>query len=90
MIESKCLRSGQARAYQDSVYDYEITSDEGTEKTKEHCLTNIQKCNPENQTGDFRNHSGACGFPFGLESFYTFEELGGGKYRYTVTRPYCD
>ena len=37
-----------------------------------------------------KNHTGACGFPFGLDSFYTFSDEGNGKYIYTVTEPYCD
>jgi hypothetical protein len=89
MIEKKILRSGQARRYQDSVYEYEIKSDEGFDKTKEHCLSVVCKCNVENEKKDYI-HDGSCGFPFGLDSFYTFTDQGKGVYRYTVTHPFCD
>lgn len=89
MFKSKCVRSGQARVYEDSVYKYEIESDHTPEEVKQICLTEIRKCNPANSVN--RNtHTGACGFPFGLDSFYSFEDHKNGTFTYTVTKPYCD
>ena len=88
MFKKTCIRAGQARAYQDSVYEYAIESDLPIEEVRTKCLTEVYKCNPENTQPDLR-HTGACGFPFGLDNFYTFKQTGEGKYSYTVTSPYC-
>jgi hypothetical protein len=89
MIDHKVLRAGQAKAYHDSVYDYEITSDEPEAKVREHCITILRKVRPEYEVKGY-SHTGTCGFPFGLSSFYTFAKTGENRYRYTVTSPYCD
>lgn len=89
MFKSKCVRSGQARAYQDSVYGYEIESDQTPEEVKLICLTEIHKCN-QKYIVNINDHTGACGFPFGLDSFYSFEDHKNGTYTYIVTEPYCD
>lgn len=91
MIEYKTIRAGQARAYEDSVYEYEITASEDmpAEEVKEYCLTVLSKMNPENEKPGYR-HDGHCGWPFGLDSFYSFTKISPGKYNYTITSPYCD
>jgi hypothetical protein len=89
MIEHKVLRAGQARAYQDSVYDYEVTSDESFEAVKQHCITKIYKVDPTKELPAAK-HDGACGWPFGLNPYYSFREINKGVYRYTVTSPFCD
>lgn len=89
MINHKVLRAGQARAYQDSVYDFEITSDEPENIVKTYCLTKLRRVKTENEKKGY-THNGTCGFEFGLNSFYTFNKFGENKYRYTVTEPFCD
>lgn len=88
MIKSERVRGGQVRSYGDSVYQYKIESDQPAGEVKQHCLTELYPCNPEN-TRPGLTHNGACGFPFGLDSYYTFTDHGNGKFTYTVTSPYC-
>lgn len=82
------------RPYCDSVYVYDVESDEPEAQVREHCLKNVHRVNPGNERrGD--SHGGHCGFPFGLEPYYSFSPLGVarfgvGRYRFSVTVPYCD
>ncbi len=84
----KEIRYGQASAYQDSVYEYEIDPQGATE---EEVLAYCQKLRPSpNRHADDHYHNGSCGFPFGLWSFYSLKKLSSGFYRYSVTEPFCD
>ena len=89
ILKKTVLRSGQARAYQDSVYSYEIIVTDGAtdEEVWDLCQRELKKANHRK---DGHQHSGACGFPFGLESFGSLRFVGACKYIYTVTMPYCD
>lgn len=81
------IRAGQARSYQDSIYEYKIEATAPESEVKEICLTEIHKCNPENKGSDFSGH---CCFTFGLNSFYSFSKNNDGSYTYKVCSPFCD
>jgi len=88
MFKYECLRAGQARAYQDTIHEYTVTSDMPEADVKAQCLKQLGRgVNPDHVSGQ---HGGACGFPFGLSSFYSFSKLVGskGKYRFIVVEPY--
>ena len=88
MFTAKQTRCGQARAYQDSVYSWDIESDLPKDEVIAKALAELGRgVNPANIS---TRHSGACGFPFGLSSFYSFSQVSGEKYTFTVTEPYCD
>lgn len=88
-IKHTIVRQGQQRAYQDSVYEYEISCPQeiSDEEVKKYCVGTLRRVNPENEKKGY-NHNGCCGFEYGLESFFTFSKLSPGKYKYTVTSPY--
>ena len=79
--------SGQVRPYGDSVYDFEITSGMSPGEILALCKKYLYN---SNNRKDDATHNGSCGFPFGLESFFSFVKIGENKYRYTVTEPYTD
>ena len=87
-IESKCLRSGQARPYQDSVYQYQVKSTK--EATDAEVWEACQKLRRAENRRDGIGHTGACGFPFGLSSFGSLNKQADGTWIYAVTKPYCD
>jgi len=88
MFTAKQTRCGQARAYQDSVYSWDIESDLPKDEVIAKALAELGRgVNPANIS---TQHSGACGFPFGLDSFYSFSQMATGLYRFTVTEPYLD
>ena len=83
------IRAGQARAYQDSVYEYVI---ETTPGTNEEAWELFQTVKPAKHRKDSASHKGACAFEFGLSSYGSLRQLkdDGTSWRYTVTYPYCD
>lgn len=85
-VTFKNTHSGQKRAYGDSYYEYEVTSDRDAEHVKRICCEHAYKCDlpirkwrEEGQSASnyFRNH-------------YEFEDRGNGKFFYRVTFPYAD
>jgi hypothetical protein len=87
ILKVEIVRSGQVKAYQDSIYEYIITATCPEEEVKNICLTEIYPCNPEYKGSNFSGH---CSFPFGLNNFYSFSKKSENQYRYIVCSPYCD
>ena len=91
MVNFKTIKHGQARAYQDSVYQYEIETD--TTMTEVELVVEIIgkfKAMPSYRLDDLKHHSGTSGFPFGLYEFYSLIQSTPTKWLYTVTKPFCD
>ena len=89
LINGKNVRYGQARAYQDSVYEFLVETTPGTDvEAWELCQT----LRATKNRADRKSHDGACGFPFGLDSYGSLKQLkdDGTSWRYVVTEPYCD
>ncbi len=89
LLEKKVIRAGQARAYQDSVYQWEIKTTQGTDDEAWALCQSLRKA--ENRK-DGASHNGTCAFEFGLQSYGSLSKLSneGTAWRYTVTDPYCD
>jgi hypothetical protein len=84
-IEWKNIRGGQVRLHADSIYEYEIYTTCISEYDVKRFCTSFLRPSKHESGGGF---SGACNFPYGLDSFYKFENLGDGKFRYIVCEPY--
>lgn len=82
-ITWEVLKSGQPRPHADSIYIYKVFSDSPEYLIMGFC-TQILK--PSKNKGS--NFSGSSSFPFGLESFYSFEKTGEHEYLYKVCQPY--
>ena len=85
---TKVLRSGQVKRYGDTVYSAEVeTEGEGTDQE---VWDLCQALSRSEHRKDGLRHDGACGFPFGLDSFGSLSKIADNRYIYTVTYPYCD
>lgn len=87
-MKAKYIHAGQTRPYADSVYEIEI--DANLEAMDAEVWAFAQTKQPCAHRDDRQNHNGYCGFPYGLESYGSLRNEGPGKWRYTVTCPYCD
>ena len=87
MFEVERVRGGQVGTYQDSVYIYKVRSDLPMDEVKQRCLDELGPVNPKNEKPG-HTHNGACGFPFGLDAFYTFMNTGENEYKHQVTCPF--
>ena len=83
-FEVKEISGGQLRPYADSVYVYEVKSEEPKEEVEKYCMKEVHHSG--HKGSDF---SGSCDFPFGLSSFYSFFEKAPGIYTYKVCEPYA-
>lgn len=84
----KVIRSGQVSAYCDEVYELEFSAIDEVDALL--FLDIEKKINLKNRVDNDYHHTGRCGFPFGLETFYSIRNIGGNRWRYTSTSPYCD
>lgn len=84
-IKWEVLTSGQVGEYKDSIYEFEIESNLPPAEVKRFCLDFLSSAENEVTSGTF---DGACGFPFGLETYYMFSLMAEGNYKYVVCKPY--
>lgn len=82
--------SGQKRAYGDSFYEYDITSDLPAEEVEKVCRERVYKSsvNKADWLADYRTPG--CSMEKAFRPYYEFKPLGDGKYRYVVTSLYAD
>ncbi|MCZ4501000.1 MAG: hypothetical protein JWQ74_3555 [Marmoricola sp.] len=82
--------SGQKRAYGDSFYEYDVTSERPAEEVEQVCRERIYKADVTSAQwlADYRKPGNSMDNAF--RPHYDFKPLGGGKYRYVVTRLYAD
>ena len=92
IIKIKVIRSGQARAYQDSVYEYEIDTTPGDDATAWDTIQSAPHLKRATHRKDTASHNGACAFEFGLSSYGSLRSINpdGTKWKYVTTHPYCD
>lgn len=82
--------SGQKRAYGDSFYEYDITSDLPADEVERICRENVRQAIPEAEyLADYRA-PGGCSMDKAFRPHYTFKKTGDGKYFYSVCRIYTD
>jgi hypothetical protein len=81
--------SGQFRAYSDSraVYEIRVPINASREAVWDYCQTVKAVAHRNDSSGQ---HSGSCGFPFGLSAFGGLWHVGDDKWKYSVIYPYCD
>jgi hypothetical protein len=83
-LEVETTRSGQPRPYADSEYEYAITSDFPGFIVENFCTKVLQ---PKTQAKQDWDKGGAGSY---FAGYYTFKDLGDGKFRYYVFEPFCD
>ena len=79
------IREGQIARYNDSVYEYIITSENDPSTVKRFCRTFIHPARLSKKEWD-ESQSPSDYFA----SYYEFQDLGDNRYRYRVVEPYCD
>jgi len=81
--------SGQKRAYGDSFYEYEISSDLPPGMVEAVCREKIYKAIPESEwLVDYRKPG--CSMEDAFRAHYKFQHRGDGKYFYQVRCLYTD
>lgn len=79
------IREGQIARYDDSVYEYIITSENDPHTVKRFCRTFIHHARLSKKEWE------AAQTPSDhFAGYYDFEYLGNSRYRYYVFEPYCD
>ena len=84
-IEAVATHSGQKRAYGDSYYEYEVTSELPPEEVEKWCSEKLHKAIPQRQWKDEDNSM--CNH---FRPYYNFAKREGGKYFYQVINSYAD
>lgn len=80
--------SGQKRAYGDSFYEYEVSSDRPADEVEAVCATHVYKAMSKAQYDAEYKASPTASNHF--RSHYTFRKVGEGRYSYSVCFPYAD
>lgn len=82
--------SGQKRAYGDSFYEYDVTSDLPAEEVEKVCRERVYKSSVSKADwlSDYRKPG--CSMEDAFRPHYEFKDLGGGKFSYVVTCLYTD
>lgn len=82
--------SGQKRAYGDSFYEYEVTSDLPAEEVEKVCRERVYKCSVSTADwlADYRKPG--CSMDDAFRPHYEFKQLGTDKFSYVVTCLYAD
>lgn len=83
------VHSGQKRAYGDSHYEYEATSDQPAEHVERVLCEHAYKCSlPKSQwLRENRAHPSMDNY---FRSHYEFQDRGDGRFFYRVTFPFAD
>lgn len=81
--------SGQKKAYGDSYYEYDVTSDLPAAEVEKVCAEKVYKAIPHKQwQEDYRKPGCSMGDAF--RAHYKFEPRGEGRYFYQVCCLYTD
>lgn len=78
---------GQKRAYGDSMYEYEATSDRPADEVLSVLCEHAYKCDLPKDEWQKEIRESADKY---FRSHYEFKDLGNGKFFYRVTFPYAD
>jgi hypothetical protein len=83
------IHSGQKRAYGDSFYEYDVSSDLPAEQVEKVCRERVYKAIPHAEwQEDYRKPGCSMGDAF--RPHYTFKAIGDDRYAYVVTSLYTD
>lgn len=81
--------SGQKKAYGDSFYEYDVTSDLPAEAVEKVCAELVYKAIPKSDwIADYRQPG--CSMEKAFRAHYDFTKVGPTTYRYVVTCLYTD
>lgn len=81
--------SGQKKAYGDTFYEYDVTSDRPADEVEKVCSERVYRAIPHAEwQADYR--SPGCSMEKAFRPHYSFKALGDGRYRYVVTLLYTD
>lgn len=82
--------SGQKKAYGDSYYEYDVTSDLPADEVERVCSEKVYKAISHAEwQADYRA-PGGCSMDKAFRSHYKFEKRGEGRYFYQVCNLYTD
>lgn len=80
--------SGQKKAYGDSFYEYEVSSDLPAADVERVCSEKVYKAMPEKQyKEEYQANRSADNY---FRASYKFQSRGGNRYFYSVCFPYTD
>jgi hypothetical protein len=82
--------SGQKRAYGDSFYEYDVTSDLPAAEVERICAEKVYTAIPESQWLADQRATGGSSMEKAFRAHYKFEPRGAGKYFYQVCCLYTD
>lgn len=89
-VTFKNTHSGQKKAYGDSYYEYEVSSDKPADEVERFCREQVRKAIPKSEwQADYRA-PGGCSMEKAFRAHYTFQPRGDGKYFYQVCELYTD
>jgi len=81
--------SGQKKAYGDSYYEYEVSSDRPADEVEKVCRERVYKAIPHAEwQADYRTPG--CSMEKAFRAHYKFTSRGDGKYFYQVCELYTD
>lgn len=81
--------SGQKRAYGDTFYEYDVTSDLPADEVERVCREKVYPAMPKKEWQiDYRKPG--CSMEHAFRSHYIFEKRGDGRYFYQVCQLYTD
>ncbi len=83
------IRSGQARAYQDTVREFDFDA-KGADDALEFITTEYKGKYNLNTRDDSANHNGHCHFPYGLGCYFSIRKVSEGRYKFLLTEPFTD
>lgn len=88
-VKFSCTHGGQKRAYGDTCYEYEATSDRDADHVEAIMTEHAYKCSLTRE--QWRKGSKLMGsMEAHFRASYVFEDKGDGKYFYRVTMPFTD
>lgn len=89
-VTFKNTHSGQKKAYGDSYYEYDVTSDRPAEAVERLCRERIYKSDVTKAEWITDYRTPGCSMENAFRPHYEFTDLGNGKYRYVVRSLYAD
>ena len=87
-VRVKNTHSGQKKAYGDSFYEYEVTSNRPADEVETICAEHVYKAIPEKKYLEEYRAKPSADLHF--RAHYKFKALPDGSYFYSVCFPYAD
>lgn len=88
-VTFKNTHSGQKKAYGDSYYEYDVSSDRPAEDVEKVCATEVYKAMPHKEWQEIYRQPGSS-MEHAFKPHYVFRSLGEGRFFYQVCCLYTD